>query len=83
MSFGSKERPRIGCVAMGCAVLFILRSRLLSYSAGFGVNRVQVVLSAFSMRLFCFVQANTLCRYGSMSFLAALVRVDVMVMPSA
>ena len=54
VSFGSKVRPRtFGCVAMGCAVLFILRSRLLLYSAGFGVNRVQVVLSGFSVRLFC------------------------------
>ena len=44
VSFGSKE------VAMGCALLCILRSRLLVYSAGSGVNRVQVVLSGFSMR---------------------------------
>ena len=36
------------------------------------MNRVQVVLSGFSMRLFCFVQAKTLCRYGCMYFLAAL-----------
>ena len=35
------------------AVLFILRSRLLLYSAGSGVNRVQVALSGFSLRLFC------------------------------
>ena len=39
-------RPRtFGCVAMGSAVLFIFRSRLLLYSAGSGVSRVQVVLS--------------------------------------
>ena len=52
MSFGSKVRPRtFGCVAMGSAVLFILRSRLLLYIyVGFGVNRVQVVLSGFSVR---------------------------------
>ena len=31
-----------GCVAMGSALLFIVRSRLLVYSAGSGVNRVQV-----------------------------------------
>ena len=38
-------RPRtFGCVAICSAVLFILRSRLLLYSAGSGVNRVQVVL---------------------------------------
>ena len=46
-------------------------------------NRVQVVLSGFSRRLFCFVQAKTLCRYGCMYFLAVLVRVDVIVMSSA
>ena len=67
VSFGSKVRPRtFGCVAMGSALLFIVRSRLLVYSAGSGVNRVQVVLSGFSNRLFCFVQAKTLCRYGCM-----------------
>ena len=38
---------------MGSAVLFILRPRLLLYSAGSGINRVQVVLSGFSVRLFC------------------------------
>ena len=59
VSFGSKVRPRtIGCVAMRSAVLFICRSRLLLYSAGSGVNRVQVVLSGFSVRLFCFAQAK-------------------------
>ena len=46
---------------------------------------MQVVLSGFSVRLFCFVQTNTLCIYGCMHFLAALVLVciDVMVMSSA
>ena len=86
VSFGSKVRPRtFGCVAMGSALLFIVRSRLLVYSAGSGVNRVQVVLSGFSKRLFCFVQAKTFCRYGCMYFLAALVLVcvDVIVMSSA
>ena len=81
LSFGSKVRPRtFVCVAMGSAVLFIFRSRLLIHSAGSGVNRLQVVLSGFSMRLLCFVQAKTLCRYGGMYFLAApvLVCVDVM-----
>ena len=36
------------------------------------------------MRLFCFVQATTLCRYGCMYLLAALVLVcvDVIVMSS-
>ena len=56
VSFGSNVRPRtFGCVVMGSAVLCIYRSRLLVYSAGSGVNRVQVVLSGFSTRLFCFV----------------------------
>ena len=53
---------------------------MIVYSAGSGVNRVQVVLSGFSMRLFCFIQAKTLCRYGCMYFLAALVLVCVDVM---
>ena len=58
---------------------------MLVYSAESGVNRVQVVLSGFSMRLFCFVQAQTVCRYGCMYLLAALVLVcvDVMAMSSA
>ena len=65
VSFGCKVRPRtFRCVAMGSALLFIVRSRLLVYSAGSGVNRVPVVLSGFIERLFCFVQAKTLCRYG-------------------
>ena len=38
---------------MGSALLCIFRSRLLVYFAGSGVNRVQVVLSGFSLRLFC------------------------------
>ena len=75
VSFGSKVRPRtFGCVAMGSALWFIVRSSLL------GVNRVQVVLSGFSKRLFCFVQAKTLCMYGCMYFLAALVLVCVHVL---
>ena len=62
---------------MGSALLFIVRSRLLVYSAESGVNRVQVVLSGFSKKLFCFAQAKTVCRYGLMYFLAALVLVCV------
>ena len=80
VSFGYKVIPRIfGCVAMGSALLGIFRSRLLVYSAG-SVNRVQVVLSGFSMRLFCFVQAKTFCRYGCIYFWAAFVLVCVDVM---
>ena len=49
------------------------------------MTRVQVVLSGFSMKLFCFVQAKTVCRYGCIYFIAApvLLCVDVMVMLSA
>ena len=86
VSFGSKVRPKIfGCFVMGSAVLFIFRSTLLLYSAGSRVNRVLVILSGFSMRLFCIVQAKTFCMYDCMYFLAALVLVcvDVMVMSSA
>ena len=64
-SFGSKVRPEpLG--TLPCAVLFIWRSRLFLYSEGSGVNRVQIVLSGFSVRWFCFVQAKTLCMYGCM-----------------
>ena len=64
VSFGSKVRPRtFGYVAMRSAVLFIFRYRLLLYSAGSGV---QVVLSGFSVRMFCFVQAKTVCMYCCM-----------------
>ena len=86
VGFGSTVRPKtFGCVAMGSALLFSVRSRLLVYSAGSGLNRVQVILSGSSKRLFYFVQAKTLCGYGCMYFLAALVLVcvDVIVMSSA
>ena len=45
---------------------------------------MNVVLSGFSVTLLCFVQAKTLCRYGYIYLLAALVLVcvDVMVMLS-
>ena len=59
VSFGSKVKSRtFGCISMGSAVLFILRSILLLYSTGSGVNRVQVVLSGFSVRLLCFVRTK-------------------------
>ena len=77
----SKVRPRtFECVVMGSAVLFILRSRLLVYSAWSGMNRVQVVLSGFSVTLLCFVKAHTLCRYACMYFFASLEFVCVYVM---
>ena len=54
VGFGSKVRPRTcGCVSMDSVLLFIVRSTLLVYSEGSGVNRVQVVLSGLSKRLFC------------------------------
>ena len=49
---------QFSCVPMCSAVLSIFRSRLLLYSPGFGVNRVQFVMSGFSVRLFCFVQVK-------------------------
>ena len=53
VSFWSKGRPRtFGCVVMGSTVFFMLRSRMLLYSAGPRVNRVQVVLSGFSVTLY-------------------------------
>ena len=86
VSFEYKLRARtFGCVAMDSAVLLNFKSRLLLYSEGSGINRVQVVLSGFIVRLFCFVQAKSLCRYGCMYLMVALVLVcvDVMVMSSA
>ena len=54
VSFVSEVRPRtFGCVAMGSALFCIFMSRLLVYYAGSGMNIVQVVLSGFSMSLFC------------------------------
>ena len=49
------------------------------------MNREQAGLSGSSVRLFCFVLAIFLCRYGCMYLCAALVFVcvDVMVMSSA
>ena len=85
VSFGSKVRPRtFGCVAMGSALLFIVRSRLLVYSAGSGVNR-ECKLFCLDLVRGCFVQTKILCRYGCMYFLAALVLVcvDVIVMSFA
>ena len=79
VSFGSKVRPRtFGCVANGSAVLLILRYRLLLYSAGSGVNRVPFGLFGFSVRLFCFVHAKTVCMYACISWLhsACVCRCD-------
>ena len=57
--YGKTQNFGVHC--HGYAVLFISRSRLLLYSAGPGVIRVQVGLSGFSVRLLCLVQAKTLC----------------------
>ena len=60
VSFGSKVRSRtFGCIAMGSDLLFIVRSRLLVYSAGSVVNRVHVVLSGF--RLYVFLGCTRAC----------------------
>ena len=67
VSFGSKVRPRtFGCVAMGSALLFIVRSRLLVYSAGSGVNRVQVVLSAGLAKFDWKVVAHWATKYNNL-----------------
>ena len=49
---GCKRRPYGKGILQNWSV-FILMSRLLVYYAGSEVNRVQVVLSGFSVRLFC------------------------------
>ena len=62
---------------MGSAVLFILRSMLFLYFAGSGINRLQVVLSGFNVRLLCYVQTKTLSRYGCMCFFACVCRCNL------
>ena len=70
VSFRYKARTiTFGCVAMRSTMLFILRPRLLLYSAGSGENRVQVGVYGLSVRLLCVVQATILCKYGCMYFL--------------
>ena len=66
MSFGSKVRPRtFGFVAICSAVLFVLRSRLLVYSAGSGVNRVQVVyLDHLKLCVVCILGRSYVCCSG-------------------
>ena len=86
VDFWSKVRPSTcGYVAIGSAVLFILRSRLLLYYVGSGVNRVQVVLSGFSVSLLFRPCKKTVYRYGCVHFFVAfvLVCVDVKVMAYA
>ena len=50
---------------------------------GRAVNRVQVVLSGFSMRFFVLSKQKLSVRYGCLYFLAALVLVCVDVMMSS
>ena len=58
VSFESKFRHKtLECNAMGGAVLCVFIHRLLLYSAGSGVNRVQVVLSGLIKRLLSCVQS--------------------------
>ena len=71
-----RKAQNLLCVAMASDVLFILRSRLLLNSAWSGVNRVQVVLSGFSV-IVLYCHGNIVCMYGCMYFLAALVLVCV------
>ena len=68
-----------------CACTEMLWMCVLYVSFGSKVRPRTVVLSGFSVSVSCFVQTKTLCRYGCMYFLAALmlVCVDVMVMSSA
>ena len=55
---GSKVNPKIlGCIMVGKIMLFIDRCSIVLYCAGSGVNRVVVVLSALSVRLFLMVQS--------------------------
>ena len=58
LCMGSMSGSECRC-CMFMFVLFIMRSRLVLYSAGSLVNRVQVILFGISVRLFCFVQAKT------------------------
>ena len=80
-SFVSQVRPRnFGCVAIGSAVLVILRSRLLLFSAGSGLNRGHIVLSGFNVIVLYFDLAKTACRYSCMYLLVALLLVCIYVM---
>lgn len=64
MSFGSNVRPSIfGCLTVGSWVLLICRFRMVEYSAGSGVNRVVVVLSALRVSWFFWVHWCICSRY--------------------
>ena len=72
---GNTHNPWMCCHGK-CSVVYF-KVQIALYSAGSGVNRVQVVVSGFSVSLLCFVQPKTLCRYGCMFIFAALVLVCV------
>ena len=62
VSFGSKVRPRtFGCVAMGSALLFIVRSRLLVYSAGSGVIECKLFCLDLVRGCYFFLSRQKLC----------------------
>ena len=86
VSLGSRVSPSIfGLMLTGSVILSICSSSCVLYSAGSGVKRVHVVLSAMRMRLFVRVHVCILCRYDWMFALAMLMSlcVNVMVMSSA
>ena len=65
LSLGSSVRPSIfGFGSVGRVSLSILKESFLLYSAGSGVNRVVIVLLAFSMRLLSDVHFTISSRYG-------------------
>ena len=70
VSFGCKVRPRtFGCVVMDSALLFIIRSRLLVYSAGSGVNRV---LFCLDLVRGCFVLSRQKLYVGMVVYISWL-----------
>ena len=54
-------------------MLSICRYSLVLYTAGSGVNSVQIVLSGLSMKLLTFGHVCDYCRYGCMYALAAFL----------
>ena len=67
-----------------CVLYVSFRSKVRPRTFGY-IAMHSAVLFILRSRLLCFVQAKTLCRYGCLHLLAALVLVcvDVMVMSSA
>ena len=64
VNVGFSVRPQI-CRCMFMVSVVSVKPSCVLCSAGSVVNRVQVVLSRFRMRLLAFVHACTSCRYGS------------------